>query len=218
MERIARTLAACDPDGGSDWTAYSYTAFNVLIAMRDPTEAQITAIDAALHDNWPNARQMAVAMHHTLVDTAMSEVVAGMYGVVGESVTGEADESSPLDWSRERLWLSPIVQQMLNAIAEGQIDSPELAGEPEVGIQPYRWHEEWAAAASAAMACADPRAPEPTPIADNLADALTWVLPLAKGYAAGRDVAANDRLIQNAEEILAAHAKGSADAAKGVSQ
>jgi len=46
------------------------------------------------------------------------------------------------------------------------------------------------------------RAPEPTPLADDLADALTWVLPLAKGYAAGRDVAANQRIIENAEEVL----------------
>jgi len=52
------------------------------------------------------------------------------------------------------------------------------------------------------------RAPEPTPLASDLAEALTWLLPLAKGYAAGRDVAANQRIIQNAEEILAAVAKG----------
>lgn len=136
------------------------------------------------------------------------EIVLKIRAKQAAKPTGSALPDVPLDWSRERLWLSPVVQQMLNAIAEGQIDSAEMAGEPEVGIPPYRWHEEWAAAASAAMACADPRAPEPTPIANDLADALTWVLPLAKGYAEGRDVAANHRFIQNAEEILAAHAKG----------
>lgn len=143
-----------------------------------------------------------------------TDTQVGDQWALGSSPDGDTHrdaEAAVLDWTRERLWLSPVVRAMLDAIAAGQIDSPELPGEPEVGIFPYRWHEEWEAAAMAALSCAnpEPRAPEPTPIADDFAEVLTWVLPLAKGYASGRDVAANQRIIQNAEEILAKHAKGS---------
>ena len=36
------------------------------------------------------------------------------------------------------------LEQMLTAVDAGDIDSVEMGGEPEVGIAPYRWHEEWA--------------------------------------------------------------------------
>src|SRR5687767_3548124 len=42
----------------------------VLAAMREPTEAQIRAVDAAAHEHWPNARKMAVAMVEAIVDAA----------------------------------------------------------------------------------------------------------------------------------------------------
>ena len=35
---------------------------------REPSEAQIRAVDAALHEKWPNARAMAVAADRALVD------------------------------------------------------------------------------------------------------------------------------------------------------
>lgn len=42
-------------------------------AMREPTEAQIRAVDKALHEHWPNARKMAVAMQHAMIDSALSK-------------------------------------------------------------------------------------------------------------------------------------------------
>ena len=35
------------------------------------------------------------------------------------------------------------LEEILEAIRTGNIDSPWLAGEPEVGIPAHRWHEEW---------------------------------------------------------------------------
>jgi len=35
-----------------------------------------------------------------------------------------------------------LVEQMVEAIDAGSIDSPEQ-GEPEVGIPIHKWHEEW---------------------------------------------------------------------------
>lgn len=47
-----------------------------------------------------------------------------------------------------------LVRTMLTAIEAGQIDSPELDGEPEVGTPPHRWHEEWEYSARAILALA----------------------------------------------------------------
>lgn len=41
--------------------------------------------------------------------------------------------------------------QMVEAIKNGVIDSQELDGEPEVGIPPHKWHEEWLFYAEAAL-------------------------------------------------------------------
>ena len=49
----------------------------------------------------------------------------------------------------ERQKMVEALGSMLLAIKNGQIDSPELDGDPEAGIPPHRWHEEWAHHAAA---------------------------------------------------------------------
>lgn len=55
--------------------------------------------------------------------------------------------------------LRNVVEQMLAAIERGAIDSEENAGEPEVGIPPHRWHEEWSFYARAALDASPPLSP-----------------------------------------------------------
>ena len=40
--------------------------------------------------------------------------------------------------------LIDLLRGMLRAIENGGIDSEELPGDPDAGIPPYKWHEEWA--------------------------------------------------------------------------
>lgn len=39
--------------------------------------------------------------------------------------------------------LERLTRIMVEAIDGGDVDSRELDGEPEVGIPPHKWHEEW---------------------------------------------------------------------------
>lgn len=48
-------------------------AVAALLAAREPTEAQIIAVDRACHEHWPNARKMAVAMQAAMIDAALSD-------------------------------------------------------------------------------------------------------------------------------------------------
>lgn len=43
------------------------------------------------------------------------------------------------------------LREMLGAIEAGSIDSEECPGDPDSGIMPYRWHQEWAHYAKSAL-------------------------------------------------------------------
>ncbi len=47
--------------------------------------------------------------------------------------------------------MAELLLHMIEAIDGGSVDSVQLDGEPEVGIPPHRWHEEWVFYARAAM-------------------------------------------------------------------
>lgn len=47
--------------------------------------------------------------------------------------------------------LREALRQMLRAIDAGSIDSEQLPGDMDSGIAPYKWHEEWAYHARAAL-------------------------------------------------------------------
>lgn len=68
----------------------------------------------------------------------------------GGHVVIKSEEDARLIAAAPRL--RALVQTMLTAIDDGQIDSPELDGEPEAGIPPHRWHEEWRYSAERALA------------------------------------------------------------------
>lgn len=52
---------------------------------------------------------------------------------------------------RSEARLREALENMVAAIDGEIIDSPEMDGDPGEGIQPYRWHEEWAHYARAAL-------------------------------------------------------------------
>lgn len=45
-----------------------------------------------------------------------------------------------------------FLREMVEAAEKGHIDSEQLPGEPEVGLRPYKWHEEWTHYAKEALA------------------------------------------------------------------
>lgn len=61
------------------------------------------------------------------------------------------------------------LRQMINAVETGNIDSPEIQGEPENGIPSHRWHEEWVFHAKQALAAheAAKAATQPKPQPEN---------------------------------------------------
>lgn len=74
IERMVRAMREEDPLPLSMFTDQDLRELAVasLRAIREPSEAQIRAVDAALHEHWPNARKMAVAMHYALIDAALT--------------------------------------------------------------------------------------------------------------------------------------------------
>lgn len=73
IERVARAIHGDAPLWEDCKFARYDQAIAAIKAMREPTEAQIRAVDKACHEHWPNARQMAIAMQHALIDAALSD-------------------------------------------------------------------------------------------------------------------------------------------------
>jgi hypothetical protein len=104
--------------------------------MTNPTELSDTALEAIVADCWQDLLdkddrtspveypEMALITHDELADYINSAARA-------------AWEASPAKSLIEAL------EVMIEAVENGGIDSPTMDGEPEVGIPPFKWHEEW---------------------------------------------------------------------------
>lgn len=49
------------------------------------------------------------------------------------------------------LKVEEALREMVQAARNGHIDSEDMPGDPDSGIMPYKWHEEWAHHAKAAL-------------------------------------------------------------------